>query len=208
MSKLKPIVPKKKPVVKRPTMPSGEVRIIGGLWKRTKLSVADFPGLRPTPDRVRETLFNWLGQDLSGWHCVDAFAGTGALGFEAASRGAEHVLMCEQQPAVVAQLQATATKLQANMVKIERGDGVSALKRLSSKSVDLVLLDPPFEVSGALDLPKAALMAASTAVTDEGYIYLEAPQALTEEKAQEYGLHLHRFGKAGMVHYHLLQKST
>ena len=206
MSKLKPIVPKKKPIVKRPTTPSGEVRIIGGQWKRTKLSVADFPSLRPTPDRVRETLFNWLGQDLSGWRCVDAFAGTGALGFEAASRGALSVLMVEQQPALVAQLQATATKLQASAVRVERGDGVSALKRISPKSVDLVLLDPPFEVSGALELAKTALTAASSAVTDDGYIYLEAPQALSEEKAQEYGLHLHRFGKTGMVHYHLLQK--
>ena len=69
-----------------------QVRIIGGLWKRTPLPVADRPGLRPTPDRVRETLFNWLGQDLTGWHCVDAFAGTGALGLEAASRGAADVL--------------------------------------------------------------------------------------------------------------------
>ncbi|MEY4425968.1 MAG: rRNA ((966)-N(2))-methyltransferase RsmD [Pseudomonadota bacterium] len=203
MSKLKPIVPQKKPAIKRPTTPSGEIRIIGGLWKRTKLSVADFPGLRPTPDRVRETLFNWLGQDLSGWRCVDAFAGTGALGFEAASRGANHVLMCEQQPALVAQLQAMATKLQASMVRVERGDGVGALKRMASKSVDLVLLDPPFEVVGVAD---AALAAASLAVTDEGFIYLESPKALTAEDAEVVGLQVHRFGKAGMVHYHLLQK--
>ena len=80
MSKLKPITPKKKPTLKRPSTPPGEVRIIGGQWKRTKLAVAHFPGLRPTPDRVRETVFNWLGQDMSGMHCVDAFAGTGVLG--------------------------------------------------------------------------------------------------------------------------------
>ena len=207
MSKLKPIVPQQNPPkkpIKRPTTPSGEIRIIGGLWKRTKLSVADFPGLRPTPDRVRETLFNWLGQDLSGWRCVDAFAGTGALGFEAASRGAGHVLMCEQQPALVAQLQATATKLQAKMVKIERGDGISVLKRLPSKSIDLVLLDPPFEALGVVD---GALAAASLAVTDEGFIYLESSKALTAEDAEVFGLLVHRFGKAGMVHYHLLQKT-
>ena len=207
MSKLKPIVPKKKPVnkrhIQRPTTPSGEIRIIGGLWKRTKLSVADFPGLRPTPDRVRETLFNWLGQDLSGWRCVDAFAGTGVLGFEAASRGANHVLMVEQHPALVAQLQTTATKLLAGMVRVERGDGVGALKRIPSKSIDLVLLDPPFEAVGVSD---AALAAASLAVTDEGYIYLESPKALSAEDAEVFGLQVHRFGKAGMVHYHLLQK--
>ncbi|MGH8829544.1 MAG: RsmD family RNA methyltransferase, partial [Polaromonas sp.] len=79
--------------------PPGEIRIIGGQYKRTKLPVPNRPGLRPTPDRVRETLFNWLGQDLTGWRCVDVFAGTGALGFEAASRGAAEVLLCEQDPA-------------------------------------------------------------------------------------------------------------
>ncbi|NDH52771.1 MAG: 16S rRNA (guanine(966)-N(2))-methyltransferase RsmD, partial [Betaproteobacteria bacterium] len=78
---------------------SHEIRIIGGQWKRTKLQVADQATLRPTPDRVRETLFNWLGQDLSGWRCVDAFAGTGVLGFEAASRGALEVLLVEQDGA-------------------------------------------------------------------------------------------------------------
>jgi 16S rRNA (guanine966-N2)-methyltransferase len=82
------------------------VRIIGGQWKRTRLPVADKPGLRPTPDRVRETLFNWLGQDLEGWRCVDAFAGTGALGLEAASRGAAQVLLVEQDPELVATLRA------------------------------------------------------------------------------------------------------
>src|SRR6187431_320127 len=90
-----------------------EVRIIGGLWKRTKLAVADKPGLRPTPDRVRETLFNWLGQDLDGWRCIDAFAGTGALGFEAASRGAAQVLLVEQDPQLVDQLRSMQARLSA-----------------------------------------------------------------------------------------------
>lgn len=203
MSKLKPIVPKKKAPIKRPTAPPGEIRIIGGLWKRTKLSVANLPGLRPTPDRVRETVFNWLGQDLSGWRCIDAFAGTGALGFEAASRGAAQVLMCDQQPAVVAQLQTVAAKLMASMVRVERTDGVGALKRLAPKSMDLVFLDPPFDALGVAD---AALAAASGVVTDAGYVYLEAPKALTPEDADVFGLQIHRAGKAGMVHYHLLQK--
>src|SRR5215212_6919483 len=95
-----------------------EVRIIGGLWKRTKLPVADKPGLRPTPDRVRETLFNWLGQDLTGLRCVDAFAGTGALGLEAASRGATDVLLVEQDPQLVNMLRAAQVKLGANGVKV------------------------------------------------------------------------------------------
>ncbi|HMS27784.1 MAG TPA: 16S rRNA (guanine(966)-N(2))-methyltransferase RsmD [Burkholderiaceae bacterium] len=202
MSKLKPITPKKKPPAKRPSTPPGEVRIIGGQWKRTKLSVAHFPGLRPTPDRVRETVFNWLGQDMSDKHCVDAFAGTGVLGFEAASRGAAHVLMVEQQAQVLSQLLSTVTKLQANMVKVERGDGVSAMKMLAAKSIDVVFLDPPFDAIGVAD---AALAAARRVVKDGGYIYYESPKALTEDAAQELGLQLHRHGKAGMVHYHLLQ---
>ena len=93
-----------KPRPAAPARAAHEVRIIGGQWKRTKLQVPDKPGLRPTPDRVRETLFNWLGQDLTGWRCVDAFAGTGALGLEAASRGAAQVLLVEQDPQLVAQL--------------------------------------------------------------------------------------------------------
>jgi 16S rRNA (guanine966-N2)-methyltransferase len=103
------------------------------------------PGLRPTPDRVRETLFNWLGQDLTGWRCMDVFAGTGALGFEAASRGAADVLLCEQDPALVLQLKAVQARLKADMCRIERGDGLSALKRVAPGSLQLVLLDPPFE---------------------------------------------------------------
>src|SRR5438046_10548348 len=96
----------------RRTLPH-QVRIIGGQWKRTKLPVADKPGLRPTPDRVRETLFNWLGQDLAGWRCVDAFAGSGALGFEAASRGAADVLMVEQDAQLVAQLRPVQQRIAA-----------------------------------------------------------------------------------------------
>ena len=204
MSKLKPIVPKKNPPkkpVKRASTPPGEIRIIGGLWKRSKLPVAALPDLRPTPDRVRETVFNWLGQDLSGWRCLDAFAGTGALGFEAASRGAAQVLLCDQHPAVVAQLQAVATKLAANMVRIERADGVSALKRAAPKSLDVVFLDPPFE---SLQFANA-LQAASQALVDTGFVYLEAPKAWTDEEVEPFGLQLHRSGKAGMVHYHLFQ---
>ena len=126
------------------TKQSHEVRIIGGQWKRSKLAVADKPGLRPTPDRVRETLFNWLGQDLTGWRCIDAFAGTGALGFEAASRGAREVLLVEQDTALVAQLKRVQLQLQASATQIVRGDGVAALRQLAAASMDAVFLDPPF----------------------------------------------------------------
>ena len=90
--------------------PPREVRLIGGALKRSKLPVADRPGLRPTPDRVRETLFNWLGQDLTGWRVLDAFAGSGALGFEAASRGAAEVLLLERDPALARSLQASQVR--------------------------------------------------------------------------------------------------
>ena len=96
-----------------------EVRLIGGLWKRSKLPVADRPGLRPTPDRVRETLFNWLGQDLTGWRCLDAFAGSGALGLEAASRGASSVTLLEQDPALARGLRATVQRLGAAPGQVE-----------------------------------------------------------------------------------------
>ncbi|MGH8847714.1 MAG: 16S rRNA (guanine(966)-N(2))-methyltransferase RsmD, partial [Polaromonas sp.] len=179
--------------------PPGEIRIIGGQYKRTKLPVPNRPGLRPTPDRVRETLFNWLGQDLTGWRCVDVFAGTGALGFEAASRGAAEVLLCEQDPALVLQLKALQARLEAGMVRIERGDGLSVLRRLPAGSMQLVLLDPPFESS----LFEPALKAAAQAISGTGLVYLEAPRAWLDEELQPLGLQLLRSGKAGAVHFHL-----
>ena len=183
------------------TQGAGEIRIIGGQWRRTRLVVAQKPGLRPTPDRVRETLFNWLGQDLSNWKCVDAFSGTGALGFEAASRGATSVIMNEQDAALVQQLQRLQQKLDARMVKVQRGDALSCLKTVTAQ--DLVLLDPPFDL---VELFEPALKAAINAVADGGYIYLEAPEAWSEERLAEMGLELHRYLKAGSVHAHLLRK--
>ncbi|KQX24373.1 RsmD family RNA methyltransferase [Variovorax sp. Root434] len=196
---------------KRPSRPS-EVRIIGGEWKRTRLAVADKPGLRPTPDRVRETLFNWLaslagagGGELPGWQCVDAFAGTGALGFEAASRGAANVLLCEQDAALAAQLQATKTKLAAEAVRIERGNGVTALERVAAGSLDAVFLDPPFD-STALYEP--ALRAAARSLRAGGSVYLEAPRRWSDEELAAFGLVGFRYLKAGAVHAHLLQRAA
>ena len=200
-----PAPPKPKPAPQRSTARAPhEVRIIGGLWRRTKLAVSDKPGLRPTPDRVRETLFNWLGQDLTGWQCIDVFAGTGALGFEAASRGAKQVLLLEQDAALVAQLTAVKTKLDAHAVQVQRGDGVSALRRATPGSVQLVLIDPPFD-SGLYD---AALAAAAVAVAPDGWIYLEAPAAWKDEALAPLGLLLFRYLKAGAVHAHLLKRAA
>jgi len=189
-----------------------EVRIIGGQWKRTRLAVAAKPGLRPTPDRVRETLFNWLaslagasGGDLPDWRCIDAFAGTGALGFEAASRGAASVLLCEQDAALIEQLQALKTKLEAEAVRIERGNGVTALERAAPGSLHAVFLDPPFE-NTALYAP--ALRAAARALRPEGVAYLEAARRWTEEELAAFGLGVFRYLKAGAVHAHLLILAT
>ena len=182
---------------------SHEIRIIGGQWKRTKLQVADQATLRPTPDRVRETLFNWLGQDLSGWRCVDAFAGTGVLGFEAASRGALEVLLVEQDGALASQLKATQLRLQASAARVVRGDGVSALRQLPVGSVDLVFLDPPFGAT----LLDAAVAAVAGAIKESGFVYLEAAQAWSDDRLASLGLCVHRHLKAGAVHAHLLRKT-
>ena len=198
-----------RPATGAPTAPAakvgaGEIRIIGGQWKRTRLKVATQPGLRPTPDRVRETLFNWLGQDLTGWRCLDAFAGTGALGLEAASRGAAAVRLVEQDAALVAQLNTLQQRLGAANVVVQRGDGTMALRQTPPGTLDLVFLDPPFD--SALFLP--ALQAAAPAMASDGYVYLEAPQAWTDEQLGPLGLAQHRHLKAGAVHAHLLRRGS
>lgn len=189
---------------KRPPRPRAiqthEIRIIGGLWKRTKLKVADKPGLRPTPDRVRETLFNWLNQDLTGLRCLDAFAGTGVLGFEAASRGAKDVLIVEQDSALVEQLKKTQIQLQASAVHVLRGDGVSAIRQAAPGSLDVIFIDPPFDAP----LFEPALGACARALAPEGLVYLESPTKWTDELLSPMGLVVHRHLKAGAVHAQLL----
>ena len=180
----------------------GEVRIIGGIYKRTKLPVPDKPGLRPTPDRVRETLFNWLGQDLTGWRCVDIFAGTGALGFEAASRGAAEVVLCEQDPQLALKLKALQERLKASVVRVERGDGVGLLRRQSPGSMQLVFIDPPFDSN----LFEPALKAAAEVIAAKGLVYLEAPRSWTAQELLPFGLEIYRSSKAGAVHFHLLAR--
>ena len=121
----------------------GVLRIVGGLYRGRRLRVASRPGLRPTPDRVRETLFNWLGQDLSGLACLDLFAGSGALGFEAASRGAAHVVMVENDRVALAGLKRTHAALRAERVSVVGGDARAYLAGTSAR-FDVVFLDPPF----------------------------------------------------------------
>jgi len=177
------------------------VRIIGGAWRRQKLPVPDAPGLRPTPDRVRETLFNWLGQDLTGWTVLDAFAGTGALGFEAASRGAARVQFLERDPVLVRGLQAARTRLGAVAVEIAQADAVAWMRRAPA-AFDLVLLDPPFDA----ELFEPALDAALACVVAQGWIYLEAPSEFEAAALAGRGLARYRHARAGAVHAHLLRR--
>lgn len=180
----------------------GLVRLIGGQWKRTPLNVSDRPGLRPTPNRLRKTLFDWLGHDLSGWIVYDAFAGSGALGLEAGSRGAARVTLCEQDVALATALKAIARRLdpQALTLHVERGDGVAALRRQPSDSCDLVLLDPPFETG----LHDPALAAATGVLRSQGRIYLEAPMQWPAERLHAFGLETLKYLHAGSVHAHLI----
>jgi 16S rRNA (guanine(966)-N(2))-methyltransferase RsmD len=179
------------------------VRIIGGIWRRSKLPVLDKPGLRPTPDRVRETLFNWLGQDLTGWRVLDAFAGTGALGMEAASRGAQEVLLVEQDAQAAKQLAANAERLKASQVQVRRGDALALMAQLPTQGFDLIFLDPPY----AANLFDKALLAAARVLKPDGAIYLEADRPLEEKWLEGTGLVPGRQLKAGSVHVHLLMKA-
>ena len=137
------------------SMQSKKIRIIGGVWRSRLIKVIDAPGLRPTTDRVRETLFNWLGQRLDGLRCLDIFAGAGALGFEAVSRGASAVTLIERDKTAFANLRANLSDLQSFPVEasidLVHGDGVGFLKRQANASWNLVFLDPPFDDHLALE---------------------------------------------------------
>lgn len=183
--------------------PAGEVRLIAGRYRRRKLLVPDAPGLRPTPERVRGTLFNWLGQDLAGWRVLDAFAGSGALGFEAASRGAAEVLLLETDAALVRLLDGARQTLGANEVRVERVDAWRWLAQGPRAHFDLVLLDPPFGADRFVE----ALALAVPLLAPAGLIYLEADRSFEAEPAvAELGLQLWRHTRAGAVHAHLLRR--
>ncbi|HYF59061.1 MAG TPA: 16S rRNA (guanine(966)-N(2))-methyltransferase RsmD [Burkholderiaceae bacterium] len=182
--------------------PPARVRIVGGTWKRTPLPVLDLPGLRPTPDRVRETLFNWLGRDLDGWTALDLYAGTGALGLEAASRGAARVVLVERERRAVESLRATCAKLKAAQVEVVQADAAAWLAGRRER-FDLVLLDPPF---GGRELARV-LPALGPVLAPGAAVYVETDAPLDPASlplAACPGLVLHRADKAGQVHYHLL----
>ncbi len=175
------------------------VRIVGGEWRSRLIPVARLPGLRPTPDRVRETLFNWLGQDLDGWTCLDLFAGTGVLGFEAASRGAARVTLVERDPRAAAALREAARTLGAERVEVVRADAVE-FARSASRRFDLIFLDPPYR-QGLLEKIAPEL---ERLVAPDGWLYAESEQPLTRLGH----LHTVREGRAGQVRFHLMRGSS
>jgi 16S rRNA (guanine(966)-N(2))-methyltransferase RsmD len=191
--------------------PPQQVRIIGGLWKRTPLPVLDALGLRPTPDRVRETVFNWINHLLdANWEkldCLDLFAGSGALGFEAASRGAHSVTMIDKHPAVIGQLEQNRTKLKADNIQLLRADAVAIARDLALRGqrYDLIFLDPPYQQ----DFLAQTLPLAKNLLKEGGLVYAESGLALPsgEDDMPEWlaGWECVRQDKAGMVHFALLK---
>jgi 16S rRNA (guanine966-N2)-methyltransferase len=174
---------------------ANRVRIVGGAYRSRILRFPARPGLRPTPDRVRETLFNWLGQDLSGRECLDLFAGSGALGFEAVSRGARHVVMVENDQAVWQALKRNAVMLGCEaIVELRRGDALEFVRN-ADRAFDIVFLDPPFD-SGLLARVAPAL---PRLTRPGGMVYIESSRGVTLDDA----LPLHRQGRAGHVTYQL-----
>ncbi|HEY2345935.1 MAG TPA: 16S rRNA (guanine(966)-N(2))-methyltransferase RsmD [Xanthomonadaceae bacterium] len=188
----------------RPT--SGSVRIIGGRWRGSKLPVPDAAGLRPTADRVRETVFNWLAPRIAGARALDLFAGSGALGLEAASRGAAQVILVEKDPALAAALRANADRLArtdaAKVVEVVCADGLRWLARASDERFDLVFLDPPF----AAGLWQSALAALEPWLAEDAWLYLEAPR----EGAPAIGRQWlpHRSGETREVRYALFRRDA
>jgi len=178
-----------------------ELRIVGGALRSRKWSFADVPDLRPTPDRVRETLFNWLGPHIAGMRVLDLFAGSGALAFEALSRGAASAVLVEQDRAVTANLRATAERFALATARIHDGDALAFLGGQPAHAYELIFLDPPFAAS--LLEPALAAIAKRGVLAPGGFCYVEQP-ARHSLPALPVGWQVHRDGKAGEVGYHLL----
>ena len=184
------------------------VRIIAGRWKRTALGVADIPGLRPTPDRVRETLFNWLchlnAGSLEQLSVLDLFAGTGALGFEAASRGAKHVLMVENAPGALQMLKTSRDRLAATEIEIWQADAREALRMLLERveRFDVIFLDPPFHLGW---LERIGALSAQL-LAPEGLLYVETEARFDPALFGISHFEVVRADKAGQVFYHLLRR--
>jgi 16S rRNA (guanine966-N2)-methyltransferase len=150
---------------------TGTVRIIGGKWRGTRLPVPDLPGLRPSGDRGRETLFNWLQLHIRGATCADLFAGSGVLGLEAASRGASKVILVEKSKAVAGEIQSSLKRLEADQVELIHQDAVNWLARCGPLSLDIVFIDPPF--GQGLEARAFDLLVEGNCLRDGGMVYIE-----------------------------------
>jgi 16S rRNA (guanine(966)-N(2))-methyltransferase RsmD len=184
--------------------PPKKIRIVGGVWRSRLLNVLDLPGLRPSTDRVRETLFNWLGQDLVGLNCLDLFAGTGALGFEAASRHANTVVLLEKDKKAYANLLANFVLLQSSpvpgTVQILHRDSLEFLKQQVDNSSNLIFIDPPFQEESLLN----QVLAEAARICDDsagGGIYVEFPASRPREQIEALlpDWHCGKYLEAGQV---------
>jgi len=178
---------------------AGQLRIIGGTWRGRKIDFATEPGVRPTPDRIRETLFNWLQASIGGARCLDLFSGSGALGFEALSRGAAEVVMVDQSSTVTKQLLANASLLKANNAQIIQSNADRYLQR-PPQPFDIVFLDPPFE-SQALE-QYCAQLASLQWLAPHALIYMEREKGTPTPPLPD-GWQLHREKQTGKVTYAL-----
>ena len=176
-------------------MKANEVRIIGGAWRSRRIRFASQADVRPTPDRVRETLFNWLGQDLTGFSCLDLFAGSGALGFEAASRGAARVVMVERDRRTHAALEENRDALSARQVEVIRADALEFVRH-AREAYDVVFLDPPF----ALDYWSRLATLLPPLLKPAARVYCES-RARVDWPA---GWSVEKQGRAGQVSYQLV----
>lgn len=149
----------------------GTVRIIGGEWRGTRLQVPDLPGLRPSGDRSRETLFNWLQMHIRGSRCADLFAGSGALGLEAASRGAAEVVLVEQAVPAARIIATTLERLKADRIDLIQADAIDWLGSCEAGSLDIVFIDPPFD--SGLEVRALDLLAERNCVSRNGFVYIE-----------------------------------
>jgi 16S rRNA (guanine966-N2)-methyltransferase len=180
-----------------------KLRIIGGEWRSRVITFADGPDLRPTPARVRETLFNWLQEDIAGSRCLDLFSGSGALGFEAASRGAKNVTLVENNPQACQKLHANIALLKAKQIQVVNGD-VQRFLMGNAETFDLVFLDPPFAQHCAVDVCHS--LEANGWLQKNAKVYVEIPAKLALQGLPPHWQIL-RHKTAGDVGYHLLTRN-
>ncbi len=181
---------------------SNEVRIIGGSWRSRRIRFPAVTGLRPTPDRVRETLFNWLQGEIEGARCLDLYAGSGALGFEAASRGAERVVEVESHPKVCSALRQNCAELRATQIEVVQAE-VRRFLSGPARTFQIVFLDPPFRCGYVA--PSCELLDRGGWLADAAWIYLETEAELSLDDLPP-GWQRVRSKKAGDVGYHLCRR--